>query len=372
MTEVSHKIYKIKPGDTLKKIADQLNLSVAQIRKYHNQRCELDQLLSDEIRTKNEYILIPLVEVIADEDTSKNDYPVVTNPDGSISMRLNQDKRSFTYTLNFTQDGELYILDYTMDVTMLKSIGDGFLFELDRRKPVYINREVSIDQIDNLSIITSETLYPLQLVVNAKGEVTEIYNYKEIQKRLNSTVIKIYREFEGDFINEYVDMLKDNMSDEAWITQNVKNDLFIKNYFTSLYNRPADEHGVSKWVEPYPVVMDEIVDYEMIQRLIHVTDEYNYIEISRHGEVIPDPNFNIMDGIPPMSGSFNANYYLNPRTYQIERLDVQYTFKQEQSLDVSLDIMNIEPMKIPKKEISLETVKFDYDSEEMNETDILN
>ena len=53
------RIYKVKKGDTLQLIAEKLQISVNDLRHYHNMRCELWELLEQKLTSKTESIIVP-------------------------------------------------------------------------------------------------------------------------------------------------------------------------------------------------------------------------------------------------------------------------------------------------------------------------
>ena len=59
------RIYKVKKGDTLQLIAEKLQISVNDLRHYHNMRCELWELLEQKLTSKTERIIVPSEEELA-------------------------------------------------------------------------------------------------------------------------------------------------------------------------------------------------------------------------------------------------------------------------------------------------------------------
>ncbi len=359
MNELKYKEYTIQFEDTLESIAEKHELSPSQLRKYHNLHCELSQLIGPELEGRNKIIFIPLGVTKEETDTwVKNEKRVLKNKDGSLTMRPIEGIKTYTYALSMQHNEVLNTMDTTMDIGVIAEKDDHWIYQISRRWPIYINKETAYRKIDILSLMISQMLYPLELVVNKKGEILDIYNYESIKKRIPSTIYKIYEEFEpGEIVDTKVRLLTENIEDKDWILNNLKSDLFLKNYFSGIYELPADESGISKWIDSYPVVLGELVDFDFEHRVMPKTSNENYVHLERHGTVIPFPEGIDLDGVPQKSGDFRAHYYLHPITNQIEILRLHYTFNQEKFINVLVEIQAVEKMKIPHKEMENTIIK---------------
>ena len=66
-----HLTYKIRKGDTLESVANELGLEAQELRRYHNIYCEISDLIEADFKSHLEYLILAPDKIKEDADEKK-------------------------------------------------------------------------------------------------------------------------------------------------------------------------------------------------------------------------------------------------------------------------------------------------------------
>jgi len=216
--EVKHKTYEIQKSDTPQSVADLLEISLNELRHYHNFSCIEDaDVINAYFPSHLKYLLLKPIKLKANGEPE--DEPLE-------KVRFS----TKTYQLPFKPSGTnrylgVYIIENGQKKHSIKEevsvkwlatdINNYSFFEIDRISKVYIDEKEADCIADEIVEKTSRVFYPLQVVVNQKGKWIDIHNYDTIQERWYETKPKILEEYKGEEIEECLSRFEKKIEDKG-------------------------------------------------------------------------------------------------------------------------------------------------------------
>lgn len=332
--------YQIRKGDTLLSVAIALGYSVEEMVAFHNAHCEPCDSIEDSFFPDLKEVIIPVKKsrYTFFEQAEPEEKQVLQKriPENSpyLYLKTHIDAVNYGVYITIDKEGGLNTIKYELSVKWLKSNEKFHLFEIEKTSKTYIN-DVEPDSIaDEIAMITAEVLYPLQVVTNLSGELVALKNFKEIASRWERTQEKLREQYTGEWIEKYIQLNNNTLRDERLVFSSLKSDYALRAYFNGIYGvytKGFELHKESSF--PFNLDAGEIA-FSLKHKMEKHPDEYNLIKISSFGEVTdPRNGIDIENGSyfpsgqgpsDKLSGSYTAQYFLNPANHFIETLFVEY------------------------------------------------
>lgn len=315
----NHNIHIIKANDTLKSISMLFHLSEEEIKNFHNNYCESKDIILIDITNQKE-IFLPRKAVI---DKSK----LVSFGNGNYLEFKPQDCfQNFEIKIAIQNGEAINELKYEVSVQWLKEKNNLHYFEINRISKIFINDE-EVNQIaDLLAFKTGEVLYPLQISVDENGKFNAVENLAIYKKRWDTIKEEVYKEFEGDIVDEYIEKIEKILDEPEVLTLLMKQDYFLRTIFFGVYQKYGPNYQIIG-EEGFPIVSNLIEpNYEVKLQIDPLKDDYDLTNIEGIGRLkderskddfIHENPFNlIVDENPNINneGDLSLQFYLNSKT----------------------------------------------------------
>jgi hypothetical protein len=313
--------YKIKTEDTLQSLSAKLNISLQELRNFHNLYAKQEELISIDLHKGLEFLYIyPTFEIEAIENVPK----VTFIADSILQFQPKKIDDRFGVMHTITEGDEINTIKFEISIKFVKTIEKFPIFEVNRLSEVFVNDEEVNTTADQLAAKCSEILYPLHVVTNDTGQWIGVNNFKDIQERWQKLKIDLEEEYQGEWFQDYVSQMDDSMQDEESLTHTLKGDWMLFTYFNAVFldytkafelkrelhfpfikNAPPVKFSVNQSITKY---LNEYNTGEITFEG-HITDERSTIDIER-GYLIP-VYANEMGAIPTENGTVYGKYFFS-------------------------------------------------------------
>lgn len=342
-----HNIHIIEANDTLKSISMLYHLPEEEIKSFHNNNCSPNNHILIDITHQKELIL-PRHAVI---DKSR----LVKFSDAN-TLKFNPENYFAKYAVAIKiENGEkLNEIKYDTSVNWLKTENNLHYFEVDRLSKVFINDEEVNEIADLLAYKASKVLYPLTISVDFNGKFNIIENLEVFKKRWNITKEEIYKDFEGEIVDEYLEKIEKIINEPEIISSLIKNDYFLRTLFFGVYQKYGDKYCIIG-EEGFPIVKNAIEpNYQIKIEIDPLKDDYDLISISGNGKLYDERSrYDFINGAPFSliieentvmndDGNFRLQYFLNGETQLSESLYLECDINLERRKKISVVVAVID------------------------------
>ncbi|MCW3169057.1 hypothetical protein OMO38_11035 [Chryseobacterium sp. 09-1422] len=330
-------------GETLKSIAKLYDLSDESLKFFHNNHCRAEDHILISI-TKQKELFLPRTAVVDKNRLVKFGHgnSLVFQPENSFL------KCSTVITIeNDTRKNEL---KYDVSVTWIKQENGLHIFEVDRISNLFLNEEEVNEIADLLAYKTSKVLYPMTVSVDQQGKFYNVENADIFKERWNNVKEEVYKEFEGEIVDEYCLKIERILDEPNALLIYIKNDYFIRTLFLGIYQK-FNQNYQTEIVETFPIISNAVEpSYKIEVEVDPLKDEYNLINISGNGtlhdersryDFITGSPFSIItEDNPQMNndGNFRLQYFLNGETPLPEVLYLECDINLEKKKKISVVI----------------------------------
>lgn len=302
-------IHFILPGDTFEDIAEKIRLeNPVYLKEFHNQHCLQEDFIVDDLVPGKKLLLPDFARVKAYND--KNDAPfksqelnpkIVFNPIGfsekfKIAIKESSNTEGKTIERNFF---------YIASLQWIKNEFNEHVFHFTKDK--FSNQNDT--KMESLAIESMKSLCPIEVFVNAKGEILRtgitrqtLNNFKQIKEKLLDF-------FPDKYAETYLEEFEYVVLNPDVFDQKMKEDWFLKNYFSSFRN--PFENGKSF----FELYLDKTL--LNVQQTAKLTD--NKEEILLH-QTLKNKEKN--------QGDFTGNVTVSKNNGMIKSLDIFYSYKE--------------------------------------------
>jgi len=305
------RIYKVKKGDTLQLIAEKLQISVNDLRHYHNMRCELWELLEQKLTSKTERIIVPSEEELASLQGHQQ----------AVQKELERPSRYL--------DKKFYAKDYDVKevvITSDKEVKTDYSLSLQMEKAekgwsmiVNTTYEEADTKFTELATACMQAIQPLKYHLSINGGITDIENHREIIEQFTQKHTDIEGYFEGELAKSYTDAFYEKLIDKEYILERLQMSFLNQVFFPSMEWFHKDNE---KWEEEFcPVQGSAFIPYELETEVIF--EEYEIVTIVK-GELKRKYNLpelykgkKAIDRIDPFESNFEIIYVTEKDTQQL-------------------------------------------------------
>lgn len=305
------RIYKVKKGDTLQLIAEKLQISVNDLRHYHNMRCELWELLEQKLTSKTERIIVPSEEELA----------ILQGHQQAVQKELERPSRYL--------DKKFYAKDYKVKevvITSDKEVKTDYSLSLQMEKAekgwsmiVNTTYEEADTKFTELATACMQAMQPLKYHLSINGGITDIENHREIIERFAQKRTGIESYFEGELAKSYTNAFYEKLIDKEYMIERLQMSFLNQVLFPRMEWFHKENE---KWEEEFcPVQGSAFIPYELEAEVIF--EEYEIVTIVK-GELKRKYNLpelykgkKAIDRIDPFESNFEIIYVTEKDTQQL-------------------------------------------------------
>lgn len=343
--------YQIRKGDTLQSVANELGVDARELRRYHNMRCTIPDVIEDDFKSYLKLlILAPEKSDAITLDEKKPKKVIFGSKAFTIPFYPVNINNSYVVKYSIDKGDKIKHIEYNVSVKWLRADKNGIcFFEIDRLSKVLIDGKAAETKVDVLAEMTASILYPMQVVVDQSGNWIDIFNYNTIRERWEDEKIKILEFYDGKHILKYIDAVEYTLRDEESLMESLSDDWFLTVFFNGVHTCYGSDLVIEKDTHFSIMPKKAIVNTNAEQKIEEHLDEANLIVIKQKGEFTDEDlkeKFLIDDEV---AGYYSAEYSLNPNHYSIEKIALECTLNLDSPKKVNIEISNLND----KKEIAI-------------------
>lgn len=333
----------IEAGDTLKSIANLYGLSKESLMFFHNNYCTNEDRILINI-TKQKELFLPRTAVVDKDKLIRfgQGNSLVFQPENSL-MR-------YGVMITIENGDNQNELKYDASVRWIREDNGFHFFEIDRISKLFLNEEEVNEIADLLAYKTSKVLYPMTVSVDQQGKFYNVENADIFKERWNNVKEEVYKEFEGEIVDEYCLKIERILDEPNALLIYIKNDYFIRTLFLGIYQK-FNQNYQTEIVETFPIINNAVEpSYKIEVEVDPLKDEYDLINISGNGtlhdersryDFINGSPFSIItEDNPQMNndGNFRLQYFLNGETQLPEVLYLECDINLDKKKKISVVI----------------------------------
>lgn len=345
---VKHFTYKIEKGDTPTLVADKLEMTLYELRIYHNFNCiKNEDVINADFPSHLEFLLLkPPVQKNDIDLEELKPIKVIFDKEFRIPFHHVIGKNSYMVLQTVESDEQLQTIKYKITVEYIKKDKNGYsLFEIDRISKVYLNNAQTDTIIDTLAEEVSSVLYPLQIVVNQEGEWVDIHNFDDIDERWIVIRKRILEKNDGEAINKYLNAVDSIFNDEQNLLQNLSDDWFLKVFFNGIHTNYTSNLFFIAETDFAITPKDDALIFKVTQKIDEYLNDTNMIVIEKKGTLLETSKETAFDK-SNISGNYHSIYHLNPNTYTVESASLECDFSSDLTKKATVKIYNLNSEKV--------------------------
>lgn len=360
--------YKIKKGDTLLSVAQELDIDPYLIRIYHNRFCPLTDLIEADFPSRLEYLILPPPEIeLSDNEREKQRKKVVFHESPfKISLNDAQVNNSYGVVYTIENGNETHEIKQQLNVRWKAKNENGFyFFEVDRIGNIYINDTAASTMAEEIAEKASAALYPLLVVVDQNGKWVYINNFNQIEERWHEAKKQILKYYKGDHVEKYLSIYDRNLEDSDTLYLALSKDWFLNAFFNGIHTQYPHSLSIQKEIDFPLIAKTENIKYLVDQKLDDRLDVDNFLVVNINGKLHDErtkTDFENELNLPVKEysdqkavGSYRAKYFLNPQDYIPESIFISCNLELDVPQKYSVSIANLNESKeisaTPKQEL---------------------
>ncbi|MFC3158880.1 LysM domain-containing protein [Chryseobacterium arachidis] len=339
--------HTVAKNETLKSIASRYDLSVGELKLFHNNHCNVKDMILIGLTDQKE-LFIPRTAVA---DKAKR---VEFSHGNRLAFKPQNLFLRYGVTITLEKGDHINELKYENSVKWLKTENRLHFFEIDRISDLFINEEQVNEMADLLAYKTSKVLYPLQISTDENGKFNAVENLSEYAKRWNNVKDEVYKEYEGEIVDEYCLKIERILDEPELLTGLMKNDYFLRTVFFGIYKSFGKDFKTINQ-ESFPVIQNpKEPNYEITFEIDPIKDEHDLVNITGNGKLHDErsvydfisgtPFSFIIEDHPVMNdkGDFRIKFYLNGKTYFPESLylECDILLQEKKKIAVSISVLD--------------------------------
>lgn len=236
-------IHFILPGDTVENIAEKIRLeNPVYLKEFHNQHCLKEDFIDDDLIPGKKLLLPDFSKIKAYNDKNDASFKSLElNPKMVFNPIGFNEKFKIAIKESSNAGGKVIEnqFSYIASLQWIKNELGEHLFHFT--KDQFSNRNDT--KMESLAIESMKSLYPIEVLVNAKGEILRVTLKKEILNNFNQIKGKLLDFFPDKYAKIYLEEFEYVVLNANVFDQKMKEDWFLKNYFSSF--RDPFENGKS-------------------------------------------------------------------------------------------------------------------------------
>lgn len=338
----------IQEGEKLADIEELYNIPKHDIVIFHNKHTRFENHIFLDISHQKE-LALPRNAVL-----NKNKL-VQFSSGNTLGFRPKNSFYKYGIVINIENGEKHNELKYEASVRWIKTESNLQYFEVDRISKIYLNQEEVNEIADLLAYKSSKVLFPLQISVDKTGKYFAVENFEVFQKRWNGVKEEIYKEFEGELVDNYLHKMEEIVVNQPeLITMLLEKDYFLRTLFFGV-NVDYGKTYECKIENTFPVVGNVMEpNFSLTLEIDPVLDDYGLINIEGSGtlnderskeDIINGSPFSfIIEEKPVMNeeGKIRLQYYLNSKTGMPESVYLESSIMLAEQRKISVSVSKIE------------------------------
>mgnify|MGYP003583324884 CR=1 FL=1 len=355
--------YKIKKGDTLLSVAQDLGVEPYLLRSYHNRYVpSTKDLIEADFPHHLEYLILePQKVVFSNEEKEQNRTKINTSGSFKLSLDNSHINNSYSVLYSIEKGQNVYHIKQEFNVRWRARNEDGYsFFEVDRIGHLYINDTQTSTMADEIAEKASAALYPLLVVVDQSGKWVYINNFNQIEERWIEAKKQIRKYYKGELVEKYISIYDRNLEDSDSLYISLSKDWFLNAFFNEIHVEYPASLSIQKEQEfPFMAKSDNL-NFKVEQKVDEYLDIDNFLVIDINGQLNDQRTKTDLEkelGLPvkeyseeKATGKYRAKYFLNPQKHMPEVIFISCDLALETSQKFSVTISN----KDDQKEMSAE------------------
>ncbi|MDQ0595308.1 hypothetical protein QFZ37_003677 [Chryseobacterium ginsenosidimutans] len=303
-------VHFILSGETLESISEEINLENPEyLKEFHNTYCAREDFIYDKLIPRKK-LLIPDTNKIK-EYNSKNDAPF-KHPKLNPELPFNPENFSKIYSVvnKEIEENELEkksnILLYTVSVKWIRKEGNSHVFHLFKNN----FSEEHASMMADLASQSIRSLNPIEVKTDLKGDVVNvaltqetISNFGKIKERLSDL-------FSDKYARIYLDEFEFAVLNKDMFNSRMKEDVFIKNYFSALRNSFVDGKSY--------------LQQSIGEENIHIDLQQKVGNLEYDSEIVLQQTTSFTE----KDKSFIGKYTLYTETGMVKEIEIEYNISQ--------------------------------------------
>lgn len=354
-----HPKYQLKKGDSIQSITEILGVEESVWKQYHNNMCRLDNIIRKELPSYlTEIFLLP---ELWEKENVLNSKPRIIDSQvvAPEKVRLGYQNTLFCkkvmlsqkYGVSISIQNENNTRNIKYEISLKwDETDDNIIVEVDKISPIYIDSRLADLMIESLAEDISGIIYPMSFVLNRSGEIIDISNFKEINKRWAEDQDNLRKSRIGETLEKYLRLTTDTLSNKKLLLERLHSDWFIHTFFLGIYQTYGNNYEIDKVVS-FPFISGvKPFDFQSKMKVSEFLDEYNLIQVTAEGKLIDDRtqddfDYKLNDSCFPdsraLEGSFYAKYFIDSKYYRIRNCLAQYKLNTKQEKRITIKIATI-------------------------------
>ncbi|WP_449399280.1 hypothetical protein [Chryseobacterium wanjuense] len=302
-------VHFILSGETLESISEEIHLENPKyLKEFHNLHCAKEDIIHDKLIPRKK-LLIPDSKTIK-EYNSRNDAPFKDprlNPE--LPFKPENFSKIFSVTNTEIEETELdkknNILLYTVSLKWIAMEKNFHVFHLFKNN--FSTEHGSM--MNDIASVSIRALNPIIIKTNEKGEVMNVSLKEETIDNFGRIRENLSDLFPDKYAKIYLDEFEFAVLDKDLFDQRMKEDIFIKMYFSSLRNGFKNGKSFIK-----QTIGEDNIPIEVVQK---VEDEAYTNEITLQQNIQPEPGID-----------FNGKYVVSTETGMVKNIEIKYFISQ--------------------------------------------
>ncbi|WP_428230705.1 LysM peptidoglycan-binding domain-containing protein [Flavobacterium sp.] len=367
--------YKIKKGDTLLSVAQDLSIEPSFLRSYHNRFCiSVKDLIGADFPYHLEYVILAPEKIELTDDEKEKDRKKVVHNNCSIILSLDSAQINNSYSVVYTiqNGGKIDTVKQQFNIKWkAKSDNNFYFFEVNRIESTYVNDSITNTMVEEIAQKASSALYPLLVVVDERGKWVYINNFSQIEERWQETKKEIRKYYKRDQVEKYFSIYDRNLENSDALYFSMSKDWFLNAFFNGIHIQFPSSLSIQTEIDFPLMAKSENLNYKVNQKVDDYLDIDNFIVIDIDGKLDDDrhkTDFERELNLPvkeyseeKVAGNYRAKYFLNPLNHMPEAIFVSCSLELDTPQKYSVTISNLNDKKemrtTPEIQLFVEEVK---------------
>lgn len=351
------KTHTVKKGETLEDIISKYGLpNVEMLRYFHNNEAPKNSNHLGFTVVAGQEIFIPQKEDIEKILFQRNSIQTENRNREIRTLENNRllpvfSKINHNYTIKITdsqQEKETTSQDISEFETKLQYLSknqeDQYIISYNKNN-LTVNGEVPQLKLYELAQQCTVCLYPMELILDPKGNFMGINNYRQIRNAWLKEKQKLQHVYEDEYSLQYIEMFDGVMLHSSNLMKYMKRDLFLQFYFSSFYAKYENAQSVTEnrfqrhriaYQNTYEMTLDEMIH---ITQKGECTDPRSQQEILDHFHNIEDEETSHEDSYL-LESVISGEYFLDKENKILRNASVEiktffYNTEETTRIDIS-------------------------------------
>ena len=358
--KITHSPYELSQSDTIESLSKLLQIEKDTMISFHNIIANDDEIILHQLPKG-------LTHLYMQPHFDEKDLKLVprTPLESGTVLRLKPTKSIINYGVNYTSTSgeEITTMDYEVTVTLLEKLPQqNFLFEVNRTSTIFFDNKEADSIIDELAEKVAQVLFPLVILVGENGICKDIYNTGEIKNRWQNKKEKIFDNYQGSEIENYLLACEQNFETKSNIKESFRNDWFLNIFFSGIYQNYYDNFSFKSPIY-FPLLNDvSPIRFDVVTTIEKHLDENSNICITQNG-IVNDPRTksDLLNGLSFASGeqstqaligNYQSHYFLNPidNTLKLLKVECDIELDKPKKVEIVIGLINKIDKQIEKQE----------------------